>query len=94
LYKDAKKKINSLAAENATLRKAAERSAHPDVPGNSQQVPPPQPEFKQEQPTQQLVEATYTPLEHHDDDVDAKPLLVGGELAGYEGDEEDGGEGR
>jgi myosin heavy subunit len=88
LYKDAKKKNDSLAAENATLRETAERSANPDVPGNSQQVPPPQPEVKQEQPTQQLVQANP---EHHDDDADAKPLLVDGQLVGYEGDEDGGG---
>jgi hypothetical protein len=82
LYKDAKKKIGSLAAEIANLRETAERSANPDVPGNSQQVPPPQPEVKQEQPTHQLVEAAYTPHEHHDDDDDAKPLLTDGQLAG------------
>jgi hypothetical protein len=94
LYKDAKKENNSLATENATLRETAERSANPDVAGNSQQVPPPRTEVKQEQPTQQLVEAPFTPQEHHYDDVDAKPQLADEELVGYEGDEEDGGGGR
>ena len=88
LYKNAKKKIDSLTAENATLRETAERSANPDVPGNSQQDQPPQPEVKQELPTQQLVQAN---LEHHEDDVDAKPQLVDGQLVGSDGDEDGGG---